>query len=98
MVMAIGRFARIGADFKWRAGAAPCQVAFLSPSGSTQQTTDPRGAAWSCARQAWRRAAWSRSVPDTPFSSTGPTSVNVTDPASAASTTSWLTSTSPGLA
>jgi hypothetical protein len=56
------------------------------------------GATWSCAFQAGRRAMWSRSVPGTPFSSTGPISVNVTDPPSAASTTSWLTSTSPGLA
>ena len=41
MVMSIGWFARTGADFMWRVGAAPCQVAFLSPSGSTQQTTGP---------------------------------------------------------
>jgi hypothetical protein len=54
--------------------------------------------AWSCALQAERRAVWSRSGPPTPFSSTGPISVNVTGPSSAASTTSWLTSTSPGLA
>ena len=50
------------------------------------------------ALQALRRAVCSRSVPGTPFSSTGPISVNVTGPPSAASTTSWLTSTSPGLA
>ena len=55
-------------------------------------------AAWSGALQAGRWAMWSRSVPGTPFSSTGPISVNVTGPPSAASTTSWLTSTSPGLA
>jgi hypothetical protein len=55
-------------------------------------------AAWCGAFQAERRAMWSRSVPGTPFSSTGPTSVNATGPPSAASTTSWLTTTSPGLA
>jgi hypothetical protein len=55
---------------------------------------------WSsqASNQAWRRAVWSRSAPGTPFSSTGPISVNATGPPSAASTTSWLTSTSPGLA
>jgi hypothetical protein len=57
-----------------------------------------RGAAGSCALQADRWAMWSRSVPGTPFNSTGPTSVNATGPPSAASTTSWLTSTSPGRA
>jgi hypothetical protein len=57
-----------------------------------------RGVAGSCALQAERRAMWSRSGPGTPFNSTGPTSVNVTGPPSAASTTSWLTSTSPGRA
>jgi hypothetical protein len=52
----------------------------------------------SCAIQASRRAAWSRSVPGTPFSSTEPISTKDTGAASAASTTAWLTSTSPGLA
>jgi hypothetical protein len=41
---------------------------------------------------------WSRSVPATPFSSTGPISTKDTGAASAAWTTAWLTSTSPGLA
>jgi hypothetical protein len=41
---------------------------------------------------------WRRSGSETPFSSTGPISVNVTGPPSAALTTAWLTSTSPGLA
>jgi hypothetical protein len=45
-----------------------------------------------------RRAVWRRRVLDTPFNSTGPISVNVTSVPSADSTTSWLTSTSPGLA
>jgi hypothetical protein len=57
-----------------------------------------RGLACSCDPQVGRRAMWSRSVPGTPFSSTGPISVNVTGPPSAAATASWLTSTSPGLA
>lgn len=45
-----------------------------------------------------RRAVWRRSVPEMPFSSTGPISMKVTADGSAASTTSWLTTTSPGLA
>jgi hypothetical protein len=45
-----------------------------------------------------RRAVWRRRVPDTPFNSTSPISVKLTGVPSAASTTSWLTSTSPGLA
>jgi biotin operon repressor len=69
--------------------AQPCQAACRGRAF---------GRAWSSALQAERRAMWSRSVPGTPFSSTGPISVNVTGPPSAASTTSWLTSTSPGRA
>jgi hypothetical protein len=45
-----------------------------------------------------RLAMWRRSVPDTPFNSTSPISVNETEAPSAASTTSWVTNTSPGLA
>jgi hypothetical protein len=45
-----------------------------------------------------REALWRVRVPDTPFSSTGPISANVTGVPWAASTTSWLTSTSLGLA
>jgi hypothetical protein len=48
--------------------------------------------------QASRRAVWSRSGPGTPLSSTGPISAKDTGAASAASTTSWLTTTSPGRA
>jgi hypothetical protein len=57
-----------------------------------------RATSRSCAIQASRRAVWSRSGPRTPLSSTGPISTKDTGAASAASTTSWLTSTSPGLA
>ena len=46
--------------------------------------------------QAARRAAWRRMAPDTPRSSTGPTSVNVIGVPLAASTTSWVTRTCPG--
>jgi hypothetical protein len=52
--MSIGWFAKIGADFKWRVEGGSGQLAFLLPSGSTQQTTDP--GAWSGALQAERRA------------------------------------------
>ncbi len=45
-----------------------------------------------------REAVWRVRVPDTPFSSTGPISANITGVPWAASTTSWLTRTSPGLA
>jgi hypothetical protein len=48
--------------------------------------------------QVLRPAVYKRSVPVTPFSSTGPISVNETEAPSAASTTSWLTTTSPGRA
>ncbi len=55
--------------------------------GRTRPTTYPA-----------REAVWRVRVPDTPFSSTGPISANITGVPWAASTTSWLTSTSPGLA
>jgi len=43
-----------------------------------------------------RRAEWRSIVPETPFKPTGPTSVNATGVPAATSTTSWVTSTSPG--
>jgi hypothetical protein len=43
-------------------------------------------------------ALWRVRGPDTPFSSAGPISANSTGVPRAASTTSWLTTTSPGLA
>jgi hypothetical protein len=49
-------------------------------------------------RHSARRTEKRRRAPDTPFSSTGPTSLKVTDVPSAPSTTSRVTSTSPGLA
>ena len=80
--MSIGWFARTGADFMWRAGAAPCQVAFLLPSGSTQQTTDPRGQPGPVPSGVAAGGVEAERA-GTPFSSTGPISVNVTDPPSA---------------
>jgi hypothetical protein len=76
----------------------------ISPSPSGQRVLGRRegGRLWAqplpLEAQPPRRAVWRRSVPDTPFNSTGPISVNETGIPPAASTTSWLTNTSPGLA
>jgi hypothetical protein len=86
MVMSIGWFARIGADFMWRVGGS---LPGGLPIAFRVYSTAHGSGGWSCALQAGR-AVWSRSGPWTPFSSMGPISVNLTGPASAASTTSWL--------
>jgi hypothetical protein len=49
-------------------------------------------------QRASSRCAACRRTPETPFSSTGPISVKVTSTPADASTTSWLTRTSPGRA
>ena len=88
----------IGESFLYGQRVAAWAACPRPPASAFSSLTHSRsGWPGSCQRVSVRCAACRR-TPEMPFSSTGPISVKVTSTPAEASTTSWLTRTSPGRA